>query len=153
MTAETLKPGPYVLPAHEGRYIETLNLRILADGQHTGDQMLAAVMTNPVPGGPPLHTHHSHDELYYVLEGHYRFRVGEEELEGGPGTFVYVPRGTPQTLANVGPSAGRVFQITLPGFDGFVERMAELPLEGSKRVGVEDLFRDYDTDQNGPPLL
>ncbi len=155
MTSETTTSATtaYMVGAEGGRYIDELNLRILADGKQTHEQMLAMVATNPVPGGPPLHTHHSHDELYYVLEGRYRFRIGEQELEGGPGSFVYVPRGTTQTFANIGPGTGRIFSMTLPGFDGFVERMAELPLQGGKRVGAEDLFRDFDSDLNGPPLL
>lgn len=40
-----------------------------------------------------LHTHHVHDELYLVLQGQYRFKIDGEEHEGGPGMFVYAPRG------------------------------------------------------------
>ena len=32
-----------------------------------------------------------HEELYFVLKGHARFVVDGEELDGPPGTFVFVP--------------------------------------------------------------
>jgi uncharacterized cupin superfamily protein len=42
----------------------------------------------------------------YVLEGALRVQVGEDEIEAGTGSSVFVPRGTPHTYWNAGP--GRV---------------------------------------------
>src|SRR5438093_9707550 len=36
---------------------------------------------------------HPEDEVYYVVEGRGRIRVGEEDREVGPGTLVYVAAG------------------------------------------------------------
>ncbi len=47
----------------------------------------------------PLHAHTQEDEVWYVLEGEIAFTVGERAQVGGPGTFVYSPRGTPHTFA------------------------------------------------------
>lgn len=114
---------------------------------------LAAECTNPGPGGPVLHTHHAHDELYLVLQGRYRFRIGDEEHEGGPGLFVYAPRGTTHTFASVGPEEGRIFAMSLPGLEHFLERMSNLPVRGNTREGLADLFHDFDSEINGPPLV
>src|SRR3954469_10731096 len=35
-----------------------------------------------------------HEELYVVLTGHAAFKVGDEEVDGPPGTLVVVPPGT-----------------------------------------------------------
>jgi len=40
-----------------------------------------------------LHYHKRTDEFYYVIDGHGRMRLDEEEIELHPGVVVYVPRG------------------------------------------------------------
>jgi len=59
----------YVLQPDEGQVIENLGLRLLAADARTGGSLLAAVVNNPGVGGPPLHTHATIDELYFVLRG------------------------------------------------------------------------------------
>jgi len=39
-------------------------------------------------GDVPLHVHERDDEAFYILEGEYEIRCGEETFEAGPGTFV-----------------------------------------------------------------
>lgn len=41
-----------------------------------------------------LHYHERTDEIYYVLDGNGRMRVGDEEIELQKDVTVYVPRGT-----------------------------------------------------------
>lgn len=41
-------------------------------------------------GAKDLQAPHDEDEVYYVLEGKARLRVGEEEVEVGPGSLLYV---------------------------------------------------------------
>ena len=36
----------------------------------------------------PLHVHHADDEAWYVLEGTLRLRLGDAEIEAGPGSAV-----------------------------------------------------------------
>jgi mannose-6-phosphate isomerase-like protein (cupin superfamily) len=57
------------------------------------------------PAGPPrliapLHLHRHDDEAWYVLDGTLRVQVGADEIEAGPGSAVFVPRGTPHTYWN-----------------------------------------------------
>ncbi len=154
MTTETREGvQAYVLQPDEGQSIENLHLRIVATNASTGGTLMAAECTNPGPGGPVLHTHHAHDELYLVLQGRYRFRIGDEEHEGGPGLFVYAPRGTTHTFASVGLEEGRIFAMSLPGLEHFLERMSNLPVRGNTREGLADLFHDFDSEINGPPLV
>ena len=155
MASQAVREGvrAYVLQPGEGQMIDELRLRIMATEALTGGSLMAGICTNPGPGGPALHTHHAHDELYLVLQGRYRFKIEGDVCEGGPGTFVYAPRGTTHTFASVGPEEGRIFFITLPGLERFLERMAALPVRGTTREGLAELFRDFDSEVNGPPLV
>ncbi|MGW2637015.1 cupin domain-containing protein [Streptomyces sp. NPDC001348] len=51
---------------------------------------------------PLQHRHAQRDEGFYVLAGTFRFTVGEDQYDAGPGTWVIVPTGAPHTFANVG---------------------------------------------------
>ena len=61
-------------------------------------------------GGPPLH-HHAFDEAFYVLEGEMTFQLGDELRATGPGEFVFAPRGSHHTLANLSGTPARPDQI------------------------------------------
>ena len=154
VTTEVRETAPaYVLQPDEGETIDELRLRVVATESSTGGTLMAVECVNPGPGGPALHTHFSHDEAYYVLAGRYRFDIAGAEHEGGPGTFVYAPRGTTHTFASVGPEEGRILAISLPGLEDFLRRMAALPSNGDRREGLDELFRDFDSEINGPPLV
>jgi mannose-6-phosphate isomerase-like protein (cupin superfamily) len=43
-------------------------------------------------GGTDPQQPHAEDEVYYVLAGRARVRVGDEDESVAPGTFVYVPK-------------------------------------------------------------
>lgn len=45
--------------------------------------------------GVPLHFHPAQDEMFYVLEGSYRFRVGDELFDLEAGDSVFLPRKIP----------------------------------------------------------
>jgi mannose-6-phosphate isomerase-like protein (cupin superfamily) len=78
------------------------------------------------PGfGPPLHIHHAEEEFFRVTAGRYRFRVGDRDLDAGPGDTLVVPRGTPHTFLNVGDEPGHLFMGFSPGGgEAFFTRVA-----------------------------
>ena len=47
-----------------------------------------------------VHAHDGADKFYFVLEGHGRFRVGDEEKEAATGSLVIAPSGTPHGVTN-----------------------------------------------------
>lgn len=91
---------------------------------------LTALEGVAAPGeGPPLHVHRGQDELIYTLEGRFDIRVGDEVHDARPGSFVFIPRGTPHTWRNVGDAPGRFFAALMPAateFEQFFVRYAEL---------------------------
>ena len=79
----------------------------------------------PTPG-PPLHIHKDAHEAMYVLEGELQVTLGEQTMRAPAGSFVYVPKGMPHTLANSGPLPAKILIIlTPPGYEGYWEEMAQ----------------------------
>jgi quercetin dioxygenase-like cupin family protein len=90
--------------------------------------------------GPPLHVH-AEDELIYTLEGVFRIKLGDVVHELTPGSFVFIPNGTPHAWQNIGNGPARFFATIMPGatrFEEFFRRYAELPAD---QRGVEAFAR------------
>ncbi|HEX6523609.1 MAG TPA: cupin domain-containing protein [Streptosporangiaceae bacterium] len=68
------------------------------------------------PGGrvPASHAHPGQEEIFTVLEGWMRFRVGWRRQIVGPGDTVTVPPGTVHHFANPGAAPARVAVQTRP---------------------------------------
>jgi quercetin dioxygenase-like cupin family protein len=64
-----------------------------ASSAETGGTMSIFEMTIPAGSGPPPHTH-AGGEAVYVMEGRIRYHIGDDVIEGGPGSFFYIPEGT-----------------------------------------------------------
>lgn len=92
--------------------------------------------------GPPLHVHSREDEGHYVLEGWFRFRLGDDEFVAGPGAFVWQPRGVPHSF-KVESDGARALCFYSPGG---LERMFE---EGGVPAGdsTEPPLREVPTDE------
>jgi mannose-6-phosphate isomerase-like protein (cupin superfamily) len=104
-------------------------------------------------GGPPLHRHSREDEGFFVLEGEYDIRVGEQTFRAGPGTFVFGPRGIAHTFKCVGTGPGKIqVIISPPGFETFFEEVNMLARQGPPDKGQgEDLAGKYGVEFLGPP--
>ncbi|MBM6594225.1 cupin domain-containing protein [Microvirga pudoricolor] len=78
--------------------------------------LFSLVETSTAPGqGTPPHLQRDDAEAFYVLEGEYEFILGEQKSLRGPGSFVFVPRGTPHGFRNGGEAPARMLIINLPG--------------------------------------
>lgn len=92
------------------------------------------------PLDTPLHIHHGHDELFFVLEGQHVFTVGGTEYPAGPGDLVFGPRGVPHAQRRVIPQAGRILTMFSPaGFEGFFRDIVRAAEQGHD--GPEDMQR------------
>jgi mannose-6-phosphate isomerase-like protein (cupin superfamily) len=81
------------------------------------DDGVAVLETVAAPGGPaPLdHVHRTYDEVFYVVDGAFQFRVGDELVDADPGSVISVPRGSAHTFKNIGQNDGRIVIVTAPG--------------------------------------
>jgi quercetin dioxygenase-like cupin family protein len=109
------------------------DIRVRLRGEDSGGEL--AVIEEVLGAdfeGPPLHVHPSFGEGFYVLEGELTFRMEDETVSGGPGTFVFAPRGVAHTFANLSGSRARALVFCAPaGFERYFEWLA------AQQAGVE----------------
>lgn len=79
------------------------------------------------------------DEVFYVLEGEYEFMRGGHTERVGPGSTVFVPKGTVHTFRNVGSSRARALAWVVPaGFEHFFEEVGEPASDASTPPAPSD---------------
>jgi quercetin dioxygenase-like cupin family protein len=66
---------------------------VKVSGGQTNGALTVMEMWLPRGMGPPPHTHPVAESVY-VLEGKMLYHIGEETLEGGPGSFFHIAAGT-----------------------------------------------------------
>jgi quercetin dioxygenase-like cupin family protein len=94
--------------AHPGQTLQNPasgeRITIRRTAAETNGELLAIDLQLPahrrVPGG--LHIHPLQEELFEVVEGTMRFRMGREKIVAGPGEVVVVPPGVKHDFANAG---------------------------------------------------
>ena len=62
----------------------------------------------------PLHLHLDEDETGYILEGEFLFHIDGNEHRAGPGSVVWIPRGTAHAFMVVSELARSIWVVT-PG--------------------------------------
>ncbi|MCC7361990.1 MAG: cupin domain-containing protein [Anaerolineales bacterium] len=156
---------PILLAPQQGRALWHLGalMNFKAVMSETGGQawVLEGLADNKM--GVPLHVHSQEDELWYVLEGEIAFTLDGAVHRGGPGTFVYIPKGVAHTFQVVSDKA-RWFGVGLGGRldQWFFETGAPAqsltlppapagpPSEAAVQAIVTSL-QAYGTDTLGPP--
>ena len=73
----------------------------------------------------PLHVHHEDDEAWCVLRGTLRFRLGDQEVEAGPGSAVLARRGTPHTYRNAGHEEAEYLLVMPPRIASLIDAIHE----------------------------
>jgi len=49
----------------------------------------------PFGDATPLHVHHREDEIFHILEGEMRFRIGDRDITARAGETLLAPKGVP----------------------------------------------------------
>jgi uncharacterized RmlC-like cupin family protein len=90
-------------------------------------------------GGPPPHVHTREDEFFYVLDGRFDIRVGDELHHLGPGGFAYVPRGTVHNFRNAAATPSRILVGFTPGgIEGFFRESGRPAASDAPAPAVDD---------------
>ena len=81
---------------------------------------------------PPLHVHHTEDEVFHVLEGVLRLQARDREISLRAGQTLLAARGIPHTYRVESPDGARWLIVTTHGdFERFV-RAVSRPAERSE---------------------
>jgi len=103
-------------------------------------------------GGPPFHFHYTQDEWFYILEGEFVFKIGDDIFNAKAGDAVFAPRQIPHTYSKVGVENGRMLMMHQPAgtMEAFYQEASQLP-DGTLR-DYERLYRIHGMEIVGPPL-
>ena len=81
----------FVLPG-EGASMDTLidaPVTIKAGTRSTNGSLAVLEFVHGPKAGPPLHTHLREDEMWYVLQGDYRFKAGDSTFQLSTGGMAF----------------------------------------------------------------
>jgi mannose-6-phosphate isomerase-like protein (cupin superfamily) len=107
----------FSVQAGEGRTLPTPTadvVTIKADTRQTNGSMTVMELRVAPGSGPATHTHLREDELWWVLEGDFRFKVGSDWLRASTGGMAFGPRGMTHAFQNAGATPGRLLIVTTP---------------------------------------
>ena len=153
---DAARPRAFVVPAGEGIVIPNPaagDAVIKARTEQTAGSVAVIEVTMEPGKGPVLHRHTREDEMWWILDGEFRFRAEDEILPASTGSFVFVPRGTPHCFQNTGSTQGRILVIFTPsGMERFFDRVAEQARHGIDPQTFARLAQEDWMDVLGPPL-
>ncbi len=112
---------------------------------------------------PPLHIHKNEDEIFYVLEGEFRFVIGEKEHLLKKGNVLLAPKGIPHTYLITSSLGGSWLTITNgKDFERFVKKIGrpvakiELPQKTTpSKEAIDELTgiaKEFNIEIVGPPI-
>ena len=143
-------------------FLNTLvSVRVSAsDGQ---DHISVLEHRAPYGDSPPLHIHHTEDEIFHVLEGEFLFVIGDKEHQLQAGQILLAPKGVPHQYLIKSPQGGRWTTTTIPGdFERFVQAIARpaerFELPSASTPSADDIQKltttasEYGIEIVGPPL-
>ena len=89
--AKRAGPGEYVFDLGKVNHIKGgPDYSSVVGGVVEGDRMIVALMRMPAGTGAEAHSH-PNEQWIYILEGTFKARIGDDEVEAKPGSVVYVP--------------------------------------------------------------
>ncbi|MEO5999578.1 MAG: cupin domain-containing protein [Chitinophagaceae bacterium] len=83
-------------------------------GKDTEGDLYIFEASRKTKGGPDRHRHAASDEWFYILEGEYVFKAGDEELHLKAGDSIFVPRTIYHQFALVSEEPGKMIGIIQP---------------------------------------
>lgn len=122
LTPQTDRASAYVLDAGKGEHLWHLGVswHVKLPATASAEGLFIAEHCAPLGMAPPVHRHHKEDEAWYVLDGQFRFYLGDEQRVVGAGGFVWGPRGEEHTFRAETDRARMLVIVTPAGFEGFL---------------------------------
>jgi len=101
-------------------------------GDGDGTFSLTEVTLEASYPGPVPHRHRTHVDSFFILDGTVTLRLGDREVEAGPGSYGLVPSGSVHTFANRTEEPVRALNLMTPGgFEQYLKEMAAALPPGS----------------------
>jgi oxalate decarboxylase/phosphoglucose isomerase-like protein (cupin superfamily) len=134
---------------------DEITLRVTS--QTTAGALLAADVTLPAGGGPPMLHRHEPAEVYRIEHGELTIYVEQDNGEvqriaTRPGSVVHIPGGRAHTVRNESDDEARAFVVFAPGttIEHFIRQAATLATTGTKVEDVLALAEQHGIQMAGP---
>jgi len=104
-------------------------------------------------GGPPLHIHPHQDEWIHIVQGKYRWQVGEEKFQLQAGDSLLAPRNIPHAFTLEGEEMGKMMIVFQPA--GKMEAFFHEVTKQTRKPTPEeekDLYHRHEMEIVGPAL-
>jgi quercetin dioxygenase-like cupin family protein len=132
----------------------TLNvLDVKVSAQDTDGDLAVFEQNGFTPnGGPPLHIHPYQDEFFYIIEGEYRFQVGEDKYQLKSGDTIFLPRNVQHAFVQL-TEKGKVIVTYMPAgkMEDFFKTTDSWTSPPTIKE-IEKVFEEHDMKVVGPPL-
>jgi len=110
---------------------------------HKSERAFTVLDCTHVPGPTERHIHTDAHKSVFVLSGRYRFAVGDDVSEVGPGDEVFIGRGVPHDFI-VGIEGGRALFVFSPaGIEEYFRSLAVMAGGDTSSSLVEELRRRH----------
>jgi quercetin dioxygenase-like cupin family protein len=111
--------GPYALKEGEGwTYRFGIDFTVKASEIQEGSGTAFMEYVTRKGEEPPIHTHKTEDEMFYVLEGRITFQCGEETFDLEKGGFIFLPHGIGHSYTIRSEEPVRLIVVTSPVREG-----------------------------------
>jgi quercetin dioxygenase-like cupin family protein len=125
MTQTQRAPNPELL------WFGNTLVSIAVPSQTGADRLCVVEHRAPHGDSPPLHVHRNEDEVFRVLAGRVRFKVGDEDRRLAAGDTLLAPKGVPHSYRVESAEGAHWLTITRGAdFEGLL-RAASRPAEAS----------------------
>lgn len=149
---------PFIVEAGKSRFGEVVKFLgvhpndLKISGKDTGGQLSVFEYIGFGKVGPMMHVHLKQDEIFTVIEGEYRFVVGNVTHVLGAGETIFLPRNIPHTWIQLSDK-GRLIYLLQPAgkmeeFFSYMNNLKERPSEAE----MNRIHAEHDMKVVGPPL-
>ncbi len=155
---KTLVTETFIVDAGKSRFGETVKFLgvhpndLKVSGKDTGGQLSVFEYTGLGKTGPMLHLHFEQDEIFTIIEGRYRFVVGDETFTLSAGQTIFLPRNIPHTWLQLTDNGKLIYLLQPAGkMEEFFTYMNGL----KERPSPQEMDRIHAAHQMkvvGPPL-
>jgi mannose-6-phosphate isomerase-like protein (cupin superfamily) len=124
----------FFVAAGKGRFDKSISLYegdtfyTKISGKDTNGDMYVFESTRVKKGGPALHFHYEQDEWWYVLQGEFLIKIGDQVFKAKAGDSVFGPRMVPHAFSKTSEGEGKLLMIFQPA--GKMEEMFTAVSEG-----------------------
>ncbi len=106
-------------------------------------------------GGPTEHFHYAQDEWWYILEGEFLFKVGDETFTAKTGDSVFAPRMVPHAFAKTNEGEAKLLMLFQPAgkMEAYFKAVSEGTTANMTETERNEFKKQHGFKVTGPALI